>query len=263
MQLQKITLSSKTVNTMIAAMLLIEMPVLPAVAQHPSQGLPWVQPSTKSTRSDAFKILFVAHSKCFLHDMPTLFVGLAQQKTARDMFKVLSVYGVSYSLANHLKQNLAVKTIRQRGPWNYVVLFEQSKLPETDPKEFIQSVEQFHKVIKAQGAQPVLVENYDESSTELRRVAKHFGCSVLPIGTAWAIVKSRNPEIRLYSDGHHPSLKGTYLMACVCYAFFLKRKPQDLVDALYINDGKDNVFADPKEAQALQQAAWDAVSINK
>lgn len=48
-------------------------------------------------------------------------------------------------------------------------------------------------------------------------------------------------------------------MSCVCYAFFLKRRPQELSDALYIHDGQDNVFAHPKEAQKLQQAAYDAV----
>lgn len=232
---------------------------IPACAQHPSQGRPWIQPSQKSTRGDALKILFVAHSKFFMNDMPTLFVGLSQQQSAANMFKVISVYGIAYSLAHHLRQNLAVKTIRTRGPWNYVVLFEQSNLPEVNPQEFTQSVERFQKEIKAQGAKTVLVENYDESSAELKRVAKRFGCLVLPVGTAWAFVKSRHPEIRLYSDGHHPSLKGTYLMSCVCYAFFLRRRPQDLADALLVRGGKDNVFFDPKEAQILQQAASDAV----
>lgn len=94
------------------AMLFIGSNQLPASAQHPLQGLPWVQPSQRSTRGDALKILFVAHSKFFMNDMPTLFVGLAEQKAAQKLFKVISVYGVGYTLDHHLKKNLQSKRCR-------------------------------------------------------------------------------------------------------------------------------------------------------
>lgn len=231
-------------------------------APHPQQGLPFVWTSARSTRRDAIKILFVAHSKFFLNDMPGLFVGMTQQKAAGQNLKVSSVYGTAYSLAHHLNKELAVQTITRRGPWDYVVLFEQSNLPESKPQEFVKSLNLFQTAIKAAGARTVLVENYDESSAQVRSAAKRLGGYVLPIGTAWELVRKRNPTLATgltSQDRHHPSLKGTYLMSCVCFAFFLHRRPQDLPDELYIHDGKDNIFANAKEAQDLQQAAWDAV----
>ncbi|MBZ0184940.1 MAG: hypothetical protein K8F91_01720 [Candidatus Obscuribacterales bacterium] len=165
---------------------------------------------------------------------------------------------------------MALDSLNRQGKWDFVVLQETSRFASGLEPYSESSALSFCSAIKRVGARAVIVENYvdddkqyDASHRLWAGMAQNQGASLLPVGKAWHIARVKNPEIELFSkDGHHPSFKGTYLMSCVCYAYFLGKDPCVLPAGLRRLDesGKIvNVFANPAEARALQKAAAEAV----
>jgi hypothetical protein len=84
-----------------------------------------------------------------------------------------------------------------------------------------------------------------------------LGIGAIAVAVVLAIqprqAKTRNPQIRLWGeDGRHPSLKGSYLAACVFYKLFYQKSPVG------------NSFTaglSSSEAYFLQDIAASAVSV--
>ena len=74
---------------------------------------------------------------------------------------------------------------------------------------------------------------------------------VVPVGTAWKQALERDPALDFWEDdGRRPSEAGSYLTACVFYAFLDRREPV----ANSFTAGLDRV-----EARVLARAAWRSV----
>lgn len=96
-----------------------------------------------------------------------------------------------------------------------------------------------------------LVENVQPSHN-----GTHNGTRVeiAPVGQAWKRAKTQSERLfaSLYdADGRHPSIKGTYLSACVLYAVIYKRSP---VGNRYIPQGVSR-----RDARTLQRVAYNTV----
>ena len=73
---------------------------------------------------------------------------------------------------------------------------------------------------------------------------------VIPVGIAYENAYSKRPAIKLHHpDGSHPRMLGTYLGACVIFAFITNQSPVGL-DYNYLNrvSNTDKLF--------LQEIAW-------
>ncbi len=254
-----------------AALLIVPIFVLPKPSQGAQeQAKPWLEKESDSTNPAAKKILFIGHSKFFYNSMPKMFAYMAKEKTASVPLKIFSVNGGSFSLKQHWDTNLARNTIRNQGPWDYVVLLESSGLPESNPRLYAESLLLFDAEIKKSGAKTVLVESYVDNQRNyqlchqtMSMLAKRYRTYLLPVGTAWNISLRNNPDINLFDpDRHHPSTKGTYLMSCVCFAYFFGRDPRTLPDNFYrVNDdGEPKPIFEKGECKKLQASAWSAVS---
>lgn len=183
--------------------------------------------------------------------------------------KIYSVFGDAYALDTHWKTGLARKAIREQGPWDYVVLFEKTGLPEGSPAVYERNLRLFANEIAAAMARMVLVENYGDDKgyanthKTMSYFASRFKCSLLPLGTAWNTIRTEHPGIEiLQDDQHHPNTKGTFLTSCVCYGFFLRKDPTSLPPVLYrldSNENTTNIFENEEEARILQSAAKKAL----
>ncbi len=153
--------------------------------------------------------------------------------------------------------------------WDYVVLQEQSLLPSFVPERYTEMypyAQQLDAKIKGAGARTVLYLTWawkegdrrnrpaDTYAAMQERIAQAYlelaaemKALVAPVGVAWARAHKLKPELDLWdSDGQHPSLKGSYLAACVFYA------------VLYDKDPTGNMFTaglDVSEAKFLQEIA--------
>ena len=232
---------------------------------------PWAQIVVNSNDPKALKVLFVGHSKFYINNMPSMFAAMIKIQNPDMPLKVGSVFGSSYSLQEHWTNKLAGIFIKEKGPWDYVVFIARSGNPVTKPKEVEIYLNLFKQEMKV--GKMVLTENFSFRKEEYTKIhsatnklAGKLKCEILPVGTAWNLVQSSNPKIGLFApDNHHPNIKGTYLMASVCYSFFLNKKSNLKPDALGFKiPGKTGTFNFSKsDVETFHKAAWQAVSSKK
>ncbi|MDD5360937.1 MAG: T9SS type A sorting domain-containing protein [Ignavibacteria bacterium] len=195
--------------------------------------------------NDTTKVLFIGNSYTYVNDLPSMFMNLALSG-GKYVVTGMSAPG-GYMLENHRADSVSINLIR-RGTWNYVVLQEQSQTPvinyyrynsmypsgrylDSLIKSYNQQTMFFMTWGRQNGGQqcidsfcsPVFTsffhmqDSLKSAYTELSRMLNAF---LSPVGEAWRTAKTQQPNIDLWqSDDSHPSLKGSYLAACV---FFMK-----------------------------------------
>ena len=66
----------------------------------------------------------------------------------------------------------------------------------------------------------------DQITLAYRALGEELGVQVIPAGVAWQRVAGRETGVDLWqSDGSHPTVAGTYLVACVMYASIFEDSP--------------------------------------
>jgi hypothetical protein len=165
--------------------------------------------------------------------------------------------------------------------WDYVVLQEQSQLPSFPPSQVQSDVFPFADSLNSKikkndsctrtmfymtwgrkngdagncasyppvctylGMQQRLTESYLEMGNTLN-------AEICPAGIAWKHLRQSNPNIELYqADESHPSLQGTYLVACSFYASIFHKSPV----GLFVPAGISATVAD-----TIQRTVLNAVS---
>jgi hypothetical protein len=167
--------------------------------------------------------------------------------------------GSGETLDDHLARgSTALSTLK----WDYVVLQEHSGRPLEDKPKMLAAVKELAARVHARGATTLLFETWAHAGhlsdqPRLQAIYREAGTSisaaVVPAGDAFAIALKRAPSINLYDDDRHPSVRGTYLAACVFIAVLYKTSPVGL-------DGPTGVEMDLKERTMLQESAWAAVN---
>lgn len=99
--------------------------------------------------------------------------------------------------------------------------------------------------------------SYQEMSDRIamgyQYVSDKYALPIVPVGQVWETVKTNYPSINLYTeDNQHPSLYGSYLVACTFFTAILKSSP--------IEGYK--VAINEKDAEIIQQTAYDFVTLN-
>lgn len=159
------------------------------------------------------------------------------------------------------------------GGWDYVVLQEQSSLPGHYQEIFMQSVELWKRAFlgKGNGACPTIIlpmnwaysdnwQQFKESTARLKRsylnVCREIpGIIVCPVGIAYEILYDNEGEeacSALYTDNRHPSLKASYLAACMEYAVIFGQSP---LSVTYVPEGLS-----VSEAQKMRKLADAAMT---
>jgi hypothetical protein len=180
----------------------------------------------------ALKVLFIGNSYVFVNDLPRLFASLVRSGSPRPL-KIYSTSFPSYTLKEHLADSRTMNALEREGPWDYVVLQERSYYPMAAPDEMQQSCIDLDQKIKAAGARTILLETWADEATPntqetinsvYRAIGKRIGSTVCGAGEVWSgATKSQ----KLYGeDGHHPSLAGSYLVACCLYKTIVGKDPQ-------------------------------------
>jgi PKD repeat protein len=185
-----------------------------------------------------------------------------------------------YQLVQHTTNATTLTKINSRN-WDFVILQEQSQKPSFSPAQVATDVYpyayQLNNTIKANHSCTETVfymtwgrKNGDASNCasyppictyqgmqqRLRESYMHMADSnnatVSPVGVAWETVRDSFPLIELYSpDESHPSIRGSYLAACVFYATLYQKSP---IGSTYLPVGVTN-----SEALYLQTIASNTV----
>lgn len=192
------------------------------------------------------RTLFIGNSFTFYNDMPEIFKNIA--KAAGIYVSVSTVTKGSYTLENFAdieNEYGKLTDLKSEEKWDVLILQEQSKRPIIDKTGFLTGAASLsarfkpnagkiffyvtfpyklgHSFYASSGLDPIsmgnsLIETYEEVGCQL-----DIECS--PAGNAFLYSLKNHPEIQLYNDDKvHPSLAGSYLVACVHFAKILNTK---------------------------------------
>lgn len=201
---------------------------------------------------DIKKALFLGNSYTYFNDLPSLVSQIAYSK-GDSLFAVKYTPG-GYTFQLH-SQDPMTRAAIAAGPWDVVILQEQSQLPALWPDSVAVTTYPFADTLnrlirendscsltlffmtwgRKYGDQefcPVYppVCTYNGMQARLREsylaMGMMFNAEVSPVGAAWKTTRAMNPGIELYqSDNSHPSLSGSYLAACTFYAAIFHKSP--------------------------------------
>ncbi|MBK6629263.1 MAG: PKD domain-containing protein [Flavobacteriales bacterium] len=198
------------------------------------------------------RILFLGNSYTGVNSLPTLVEQVAV--SLGDTVEASSNMPGGYTFEQHAANPTSLALIDAQ-PWDFVVLQEQSQRPSFPlaqvQVEVFPFAAQLVDAIRANDSctTPVFYMTWGRQDGDQRNcpnwppVCTYAGMQALlrerylqmttdnaaacaPAGAAWAHVRDQYPGINLYAtDGSHPSMAGSYLVACTMYATFFGRSP--------------------------------------
>ena len=190
-----------------------------------------------SDKPTALKVLFVGNSFTFYGPMPTIFGKLVLAGDPGRGVKIRMEALPSAKLVEHDKNGKVAHILAADGPWDYVVLQDQSRIAWTDPVAMRVGAKNLDALGRAAGARTVLFTTWADTKETDReqdmitgayeRTAAELGVAVAPVGRAWFATGPLRQKLYV-QDGHHPSALGVYLTACVFYAMLVGKSPVGL-----------------------------------
>jgi len=207
---------------------------------------------------------FIYYNQSLQKHTRKLVQSIYPQDAKRFFFKSITV-SEGY-LSDHLiSAHGMIKGYRRkkmRRPWEVVVLQGEGGEPidEKISGQFQASARQLDKWIREAGSKTVLLmtwaykdkpEMAQPLADAYTRMGNELNALVVPVGLAFDMARSENPEMELYDrDAQHPSLLGSYLAANVFFATLYGRSP---VGAPYRAELSE------REAAFAQHIAWKTV----
>ncbi len=224
------------------------------------------------------RVLFLGNSYTSVNNLPQLVVDVAS--SVGDTVIIDSYTAGGYTFQNHFGDQASLAKIAA-GPWDVVVLQEQSQRPSFPIAQVEQEVFPYARgldsIIHAQWPcaltlfymtwgrkdgdatncavwPPICTYEGMDSLLNLRyrMMADSNAAGVSPVGAVWRQLRQVQPLLELYqSDGSHPSLAGSYAAACSFYATIFRKDPAQIsfdaglasTDAQFIRDvTKDIVY---------------------
>jgi hypothetical protein len=231
------------------------------------------------------RVLFIGNSYTYNNNLPELVEGLARSATPPLPLETRAVTRAGVRLRQHWEKGEALAAL-QEGPWDYVVIQEQSTLglwiiegrhEVLEPEHsFYPYARRFVEEARKVGAKPLLMLTWarketPESQPRLTHaymtLGRELDVPVIPTGLAWERVRQEHPEVELFHpDGSHPSPAGSYLMASTLYATITGQPPLGLTPAIsghprremVVDTSKTVMLAElePERAELLQRTAW-------
>lgn len=237
-----------------------------------------VQKYADSKSASALKVLFIGNSFTYYWDMPLIFAELVAGEDPKRELKVYEAVMGGVTLQD-LWQGKVQDVIKKDGPWDFVVLQEQSRRPFEDAQKMYAFSRLLNEFGKKAGARTAFFETWADKATpenqkkltdSYKTIAQECGAIVVPVGQAFTAASLKAPEINIYEpDLHHSSLPGSYLAACVFYAKLTGKNPQGLPFQMRIvepSTGLDKPLVSTiseRDARLLQLIAWQTVCDQK
>lgn len=223
-------------------------------------GLLLITPATADATDAPQRVLFVGNSFTFynngLHNHYKFFRAAANNGERYGRTRLLGISG------GHLPEHAA--GLQQRldsEDWDIVVLQGHSKGPisKGTAEAFRQAARLYAADIRADGGAPVFFMTWaytskPEMTAELDEaytsIGAELGAMVVPVGRGFENALTKRPDLQLVmDDDKHPTLAGTYLMACMFFAALHGESP---IGVDYTADLPD------ADARFLQEVAWES-----
>jgi len=237
-----------------------------------------------ATLRPSLRVLFVGNSYTLYNDLPWVTQQLALSDPGVKPIHAESVAMMGATLKEHWNDGFALKRIKEGGPWDYVVLQEQSHMPLVDPVEMSKYASLFDHEIDLVGAKTVLLvtwspRGHPEQQAKITNVyaklARELDAKLAPVGTTWQSALASDAGLKLYIEDadSHPTSAGTYLAACVIYSTLYGKSPAGLTreirrpetdgsrpDPISARVDEEPFALGEAESSFLQRVAWETAS---
>lgn len=232
---------------------------------------------------DALDVFFVGNSYTFYFELPALVEAISEALNGPRIRTESHTIG-GYTLRRHIEDGHVAKVLGDAAPdgdpWEWVVLQEQSRLGVPyadstvgsigDPYAFLSASAELAELVRSSGSEPAFYMSWakERFPHQIEALASAYDSAgvandapVAPVGRAWARVRERRPDFRLFdADGSHPSALGSYLAACVIYATLTGESPVGAPRRIVSPESGDELVSlDMITARTLQEAAWTVV----
>lgn len=231
---------------------------------------------TKPKADPEKRIVFVGNSYTFLHDLPAFVRALGQSEPKPRKLATTMLTKGGFTLEMHLAAqgpDAPSVVLRKQKP-DFVILQEQSRRPFLEPAKMDAAAQQFARLCKQAKATPVWFLTWSRRNEpqlqknltdQYEKVHAKNGGLLAPVGRAWQLALAEDDELDLHlSDNSHPSLKGTYLTACVLHGTMfggdVSRFPDRLTTTNPIGKDKVLIVLSPEQGKLLRSAAARALA---
>lgn len=211
------------------------------------------------SNDETLKALFIGNSFTGANYLPTVLQEIALANGKELSIKAEIKNGTS--LFQHWDTGVAQQKITAE-KWDYVILQDSSASAFEHPNKTIEYGKLFTKLVKTQGAQPLLfntwayngipawIENkqyedirvafkkfvpnmYEKTNALYQQIADTSQSNIVPVAQVWRAMSEMNATVSLHAkDQSHPSPTGTYLTAVVFYKFLFNELPKILPSEL-------------------------------
>jgi hypothetical protein len=227
---------------------------------------------TDSKSASALRVLFLGNSFTFTNQIPLLFASLVTAQNPAAQTKIAEATAPGASLEDLWNEGTALKSMREKGPFDFVVIQEWSGIRTSE--DLLTFGRKFEQEIHAKGAKTILFQTWsdqgsadeqDKITAAYEEASRTLNAPVAPVGEAFREARKHLSSVSLFTDdGHHPGQAGAYLAACVFYGRIMGKSPEGLPNKLQLIEpttGAPYTFIELPEAIAreLQRAAWTAV----
>lgn len=207
-------------------------------------GILWIAWSGPVHAQPVKRALFIGSEYISANDLPDMVEHLAAG--LNDPLMAGKSVMPGFRLMQHFQLNKTMLLL-QKQRWDYVIIQEHGRLPldkSMRERSMIPAVARFNTIVTRTGARSVLFmtwgwirgvkeSGYDdffsmqkELSRSYQQAADHGNIMIAPVGEAFRRAMNNDLGIvLLYSDGHTPTLAGSYLAACVIYATIYQKSP--------------------------------------
>ncbi len=211
--------------------------------------------------SGGTRVLFIGNSLTYTNNLPSMYLAVARQ-AGDDSVKAAEIAFPDYALEDHWQEGTARRSLAE-SKWEFVIMQQgSSALPESQI-HLRTWAERFAPVVREAGATPVMFMVWPFYSREFdfpnvqhsySAAAAAINGIFAPAGDAWV---AHGSLTSLYSDGLHPSIKGTYMAALVLLERTLGIAPEQLPLSV---PGVPSISE--TEVRAMQQAVRVALDRN-
>jgi hypothetical protein len=206
----------------------------------------YVSLSAQSEQSK--KILFIGNSYTYFWNLPQTLNIMSLNDSIRLDTRQSTSGGVSLRQHWNQENNLKTMDIINQNQFDIIILQDHSLQAINKPDSLLYYGKLFGDLIKKRGAKIYLyltwarendLAKQQKINVEYERLAKEINATIIPVGPIWEKVIKDRPDLKLFDDdGSHPSLKGTYLAACMFYKTISGKSPVGLPHRIMSTDTK-------------------------
>ena len=233
--------------------------------------------SISKSQLKKIKVLLIGNSQMGCYDLPQMLAVMTQSAPATHSgLDITACVAGGMGLKKFWESGEGKDTPKNMisaDRFDYVIIQE---IYNANSDDFNEYAKKFVAIIEERGAKSIVLATasitkyYNEKFSFPRdtiafndmqvEFGKKHSVEIATAGYAWLRYLGNNPTedevLALYHDDKgHPGAKGTYIYACLLYAYFTKCSPVGLISEF--PNIREGITIAAVEAEKLQQAAWE------